>query len=51
LPFCIRVMLHVNTNKPQDEINHIYLNNAVVLRPDLAVTREDNEDEMEKSNS
>ncbi|MGV3465784.1 MAG: chorismate mutase [Heyndrickxia sp.] len=51
LPLCIRVMLHVNTSKPQAEINHIYLNDAVVLRPDLALTREDKKDEMEKSNS
>lgn len=36
LPLCIRVMLHVNTSKPQALINHVYLNNAVVLRPDLA---------------
>jgi chorismate mutase len=33
---CIRVMMHVNTAKSQAEINHIYLENAVVLRPDLA---------------
>ena len=33
---CIRVMIHVNTGKSQQEINHIYLENAVVLRPDLA---------------
>jgi len=33
---CIRVMMHVNTAKSQQEINHIYLEDAVVLRPDLA---------------
>lgn len=32
---CIRVMMHVNTNVPQDEINHIYLGGAITLRPDL----------------
>lgn len=32
---CIRVMMHVNTNKSQQEIQHIYLEKAVVLRPDL----------------
>ncbi len=32
---CIRVMMHVNTNKSQEEINHIYLEDAVKLRPDL----------------
>ncbi len=32
---CIRVMMHLNTNKGQREINHIYLEKAVSLRPDL----------------
>ncbi|WP_163183544.1 chorismate mutase [Neobacillus sedimentimangrovi] len=32
---CIRVMMHVNTNKPQNEIHHVYLKGAKVLRPDL----------------
>ncbi|AZU63146.1 chorismate mutase [Neobacillus mesonae] len=32
---CIRVMLHVNTDIAQKEINHVYLNGAKVLRPDL----------------
>lgn len=32
---CIRIMLLVNTTKSQDEINHVYLNEAVSLRPDL----------------
>ncbi|GIP37464.1 chorismate mutase AroH [Paenibacillus sp. J31TS4] len=36
LPKCIRVMAHVNTDKKQDEIRHVYLNNAVSLRPDIA---------------
>ncbi len=31
----IRVMLHLNTNKSQREIKHVYLRGAVVLRPDL----------------
>ena len=35
LPRCIRVMMTVNTNLQQDEITHIYLNDAVQLRPDL----------------
>lgn len=35
LPLCIRVLLHVNTTTPQHEINHVYLNDAVKLRPDL----------------
>jgi chorismate mutase len=31
----IRVMLHLNTEKPQREIKHVYLRGATVLRPDL----------------
>ena len=32
---CIRVMLHFNTDKTNNQIKHIYLNDAVKLRPDL----------------
>jgi len=32
----IRVMMHVETDKGQLEIKHIYLRGATVLRPDLA---------------
>lgn len=35
LPLCIRVLMHVNTDIPQKDIRHIYLNDAVKLRPDL----------------
>ena len=35
LPLCIRVMLHVNTTKSQREITHVFLREAVKLRPDL----------------
>ncbi|ARU62707.1 chorismate mutase [Tumebacillus avium] len=35
LPMCIRLLLHVNTAKTQEEIQHIYLRDAVKLRPDL----------------
>ena len=35
LPRCIRVMLHVNTNKHSHEIQHVYLGEAASLRPDL----------------
>ena len=33
---CIRVRFLVNTDKKQDEITHVYLNEAKSLRPDLA---------------
>jgi chorismate mutase len=32
---CIRILVHVNTRKPQKEIKHIYLKDAVRLREDL----------------
>ena len=35
LPRCIRVLLHINTGKPQQEIKHIYLREAASLRQDL----------------
>ncbi|HLO11454.1 chorismate mutase [Neobacillus drentensis] len=35
LNMCIRIMMHVNTSKSQEEIQHIYLNEAKSLRPDL----------------
>jgi chorismate mutase len=35
LPRCIRVLIHWNTDKALSEINHVYLNGAESLRPDL----------------
>ncbi len=35
LPMCLRIMLHVNTTRTQNEIQHIYLRGAQALRPDL----------------
>lgn len=32
---CIRLLMHVTTDKSQQEVQHVYLNNAVQLRPDL----------------
>ncbi|WP_078596916.1 chorismate mutase [Evansella clarkii] len=39
---CIRVMMTVNTDKPAEEINHVYLERAVTLRPDLSLTKNAN---------
>ncbi|GAB5515109.1 MAG: hypothetical protein Rhob2KO_28340 [Rhodopirellula baltica] len=36
LPRCIRVLLHWNTTKSQSEIQHVYIRDAVKLRPDLS---------------
>jgi len=33
---CIRVLLHVNTDKKQSELRHVYLGEAMRLRPELA---------------
>jgi chorismate mutase len=35
LPLCIRVLMHVNSTVSQKDVHHIYLNEAVQLRPDL----------------
>lgn len=35
LPRCIRVLLHVNTERSQAEICHVYLRDAKKLRPDM----------------
>ena len=37
LPMCLRILLHVNTDKPARDIKHIYLRGARVLRPDIEV--------------
>ena len=39
LPRVIRVMMHWNTEVPQDQITHVYLRDAVKLRPDLAAAQ------------
>jgi chorismate mutase len=36
LPYCIRVLVHWNTKQSQKDIVHVYLEEAVRLRPDLA---------------
>jgi chorismate mutase len=35
LPLCIRVLIHWNTGLEQSAIQHVYLRDAVKLRPDL----------------
>jgi chorismate mutase len=35
LPLCIRVLIHWNTDREQRAIKHVYLHEAVKLRPDL----------------
>jgi chorismate mutase len=35
MPKCIRVLLHVNSDRAPKEIEHVYLRDAQKLRPDL----------------
>lgn len=35
LPMCLRILVHVNTDKRADQIVHVYLQGARVLRPDF----------------
>ena len=35
MPLCIRVLLHVNTDRLPAEIEHVYLRDAQKLRPDM----------------
>jgi chorismate mutase len=39
MPRCIRVLVHWNTELPQSEIQHVYLEEARKLRPDLGVNK------------
>ena len=39
LPRVIRVLVHWNTDLPQNEITHVYLREAVKLRPDLVAAQ------------
>jgi chorismate mutase len=33
---CVRVLVHWNTDNPQHDIHHVYVKDAVRLRPDLS---------------
>jgi chorismate mutase len=35
MPRCIRVLMHLNTDKAQSEVVHVYLRDAKKLRPDM----------------
>ncbi len=39
LGLCIRVLLHWNTEKAQNQIQHVYLRKATILRPDLSANK------------
>lgn len=40
LPKCLRILMHVNTERAAAEIQHIYLRGAVVLRRDIVEKQE-----------
>lgn len=44
---CIRVLVHWNTSRAQSEIQHIYVKEAVRLRPDLSDLPPVDQDELE----
>lgn len=35
MPLCIRILLHVNTQRTPSEVEHVYLREAAKLRPDM----------------
>jgi chorismate mutase len=35
LKMCLRILLHVNTDRPAKDIRHVYLRGATALRPDI----------------
>ena len=47
LPRCIRVLVHWNTDVAQADIQHIYIRDAVRLRPDLSKLPPVHWDELE----
>jgi chorismate mutase len=47
LPHCIRVLVHWNTERRQNEIEHIYIRDAIRLRPDLSKLPPVNFEELE----
>jgi chorismate mutase len=45
---CIRVLIHWNTDLPQDAVNHIYLRKSAALRPDLVSRPARKREEMQQ---
>ncbi len=45
---CVRILLHWNTDKPADEIIHVYIKDARQLRPDLCKLPPVDWDELEE---
>ena len=47
LPLCIRILIHWNTEKRQDQIHHVYIREAKNLRPDVQLLTQVDWDELE----
>ncbi len=41
LPMCLRILLHVNTEKEAHQLAHVYLRGAEALRPDRNYNRDE----------
>ena len=41
---CIRILIHWNTTKTLEEIQHVYINGAEVLRPEHALEESEEQD-------
>lgn len=41
LSLCIRLMLHIETDRPKADLRHVFLRGATVLRPELAEPGDD----------
>ena len=48
LPLCIRILIHWNTDKTPQEIQHVYLGEAKILRPDKAMLPPVDDAELEQ---
>ena len=47
LPRCVRILVHWNTQRSQQDIVHVYLRDAIKLRPDLSDLPPADMDELE----
>lgn len=48
LPHCVRILIHWNTRLPAGDIQHVYMRDAVRLRPDLCTLPPADLDELER---
>ncbi len=41
IPLCIRMMLHIESDRSRDDLRHVFLRGATALRPELAEPGDD----------